>query len=171
MDLCVPESEFHLLYANHRCSADKILSVSNGFSGGLQRPHCPWLLFFKEAINPLCAQLCWGEGARAGGHGLLTAVLLRCWGGGDSSSWGWRSLTHRSGPHTLPGPRADGSCSEPWHDCCLLPSEPNFLEELLLTGADGGLTLMNFMPALHLDRRSEKTHSQEGFGNKGRDFH
>lgn len=92
-------------------------------------------------------------------------------GAGGSSSWGWRSLTHRSSPHALPQPRADGSCSEPWPVFSLLPSEPNFLEELLLTGADGGLTLVTFMSALHLDRKSEKTHSQEWFGNKGRDFH
>ena len=86
MDLCVPESECHLLYANHRCSADKIFCLK-WLHWRFAAPSLPlaslllllfWLLFFKEAVNPLCAQLYWGEGAQAGGS--LTAVPLWCRG-------------------------------------------------------------------------------------------
>lgn len=75
LDLCVPESECHLLCANHRCSADKIFCLK-WLHWRFAAPSLPlaslllllfWLLFFKEAVNPLCARLYWGEGGHAGG--------------------------------------------------------------------------------------------------------
>lgn len=108
LGLCVPESECHLLFANHSCSVGKIFCLK-WLHWRFIVPSLPlaslllllfWLLFFKEAVNPLCAWLYWGEGAHPRGSSQQSPSGAR-----GPLSWGMEESDPQVRVCTLcPGP-------------------------------------------------------------------